>query len=32
VKMETIVHRDVRLYQKPVSGSRFSSTDIGEGK
>jgi chemotaxis protein methyltransferase CheR len=30
VKMETIIHRDVRLYQKPVNGMRFA--EIGEGK
>ncbi len=32
VKMDTIVHRDVRLYQKPVNGSRFASANMGEEK
>jgi chemotaxis protein methyltransferase CheR len=32
IKMETIVHRDVRLYQKPVTGSRFASGNTGEEK
>lgn len=30
VKLETIVHRDVRLYQKPLTNTRFSSTNVAE--
>jgi chemotaxis protein methyltransferase CheR len=32
VKLETTVHGDVRIYQKPLSNSRFSSTSVGEEK
>jgi chemotaxis protein methyltransferase CheR len=32
VKVETIVHHDVRLYQKPLNGVRYSAASAGEGK
>lgn len=32
VKVETIVHGDVRIYQKPATNARFSSTSVGEEK
>jgi chemotaxis protein methyltransferase CheR len=32
VKVETIVHHDVRLYQKPLTGVRHNSAAAGEGK
>ncbi len=32
IKVETIVHGDVRIYQKPMNGSRFSSTSPAEEK
>jgi chemotaxis protein methyltransferase CheR len=30
VKVETIVYGDVRIYQKPLTHARFSSTHVGE--
>jgi len=30
VKVETIIHQDVRLYQKPIGSGRFRSGDVGE--
>jgi chemotaxis protein methyltransferase CheR len=30
VKLETMIHGDVRIYQKPLTGARFSSTTVGE--
>ncbi|HWR13217.1 MAG TPA: protein-glutamate O-methyltransferase CheR [Terriglobales bacterium] len=30
VKLETIVHKDVRLYRKPIQSSRYSSASSGE--
>jgi chemotaxis protein methyltransferase CheR len=32
VKLETIVHGDVRLYQKPLTLARYSATTFGEEK
>jgi chemotaxis protein methyltransferase CheR len=32
VKVETFVHGDVRIYQKPLSGARFTSVIAGEEK
>lgn len=32
VKVDTIVYGDVRIYQKPLSNARFSSTTVGEEK
>jgi len=32
VKVETIVYGDVRIYQKPLTNARFSSTNVGEEK
>jgi chemotaxis protein methyltransferase CheR len=32
VKVETIVYGDVRIYQKPATTARFSSTTVGEEK
>jgi chemotaxis protein methyltransferase CheR len=32
VKVETIVYGDVRIYQKPATNARFSSTTVGEEK
>ena len=32
VKVETIVHGDVRIYQKPAGGARFATATAGEEK
>jgi chemotaxis protein methyltransferase CheR len=32
VKVETIVHGDVLIYQKPLTNARFSSMNVGEEK